>query len=280
MPHMVEIEDNFRFRPHHAPNGTFRFLNSWISYPSREELTESFSRSVDWGNSEHSSSLREQLYGGDYLEMILQSLHNAVSVMSDEYAIDFVDSGYNYVDSVVTRRVKNINFLLFGDPKQNIMIGAVIDGECKCTLKKHCCWTLSHDSDDILITRYLERSCATLNTPCEVVDTPDNILEQDELGNLTRAKAVVLTVGEFRDFLLRRLIYYSEYERQLTEEVDRLRSLYKLGYDTEGVFNDLCRVSARKTALFHNPLALIEIDPQEEIVLQERIDEMRKGITS
>lgn len=258
---MPEKEVVHRFRGHHAPSNLFVMLDS-LKDQDRDIVVGGFYKSNEWGISREAGSIRNFLYGSHMDRLILHYLD--LSRKTDEHSRDIING--EMVQSrafmLATTRVDDINFLLSRDSDTTIMVGLVVDNFCRqCVVGNHCREVTEGETDDTRLAVFIKQSCDALGIECELGDSPDGLMERDERGGQC-GKVATLSLGSFRDFLLRRLIYFEDYRWQLE------RSLRKI-----------CPKEMRFEEFRELALVIVKVEADEEIALQRRIDDARRSVT-
>lgn len=276
---MVENGERYQFRGHHGPSRAFEFLNSLVFNAHCDDLIDQLSKSTDWANSDYANKLNESLKNG----FTQSKLDNFVRLWNtnDEYAQDTIGnknslSTLSRIDKLVELEVSDISNLLFDDPNKLITVGALLDTQCKsCAIGRHCTKIEEGETEDTRIAYQIKNACDVLKVDYEFNDTKDVIYEKDLDGSLNRGKIITLNLGDLRDFILRRLISCRDQYKKLEVESKNAKNIFYNNQTNEFALNEWLRMETEKLALRFPRLSFIKISAEEEILLQEKLDQLR-----
>lgn len=186
------------------------------------------------------------------------------------------------VISMVEAEMSDIELFFFGDVNQEVMVGCLTDPTCnQCYVGQHC-FKKEDVNGDSLFAKKIKRVCDLLNVPCNLIDSPDEIYENDGKGNWTKGKVATLKLGDLRDFVLRRLIYCPEEYLRLTTIYNQFKNQLiiekgNIEYDQLTTYEQqrLVKLSTDRLLILDANLMWVNILPHEEISLQNRILQKR-----
>ena len=278
---MPERSTKPEFRSHHAPMQAFQILHL-LGKLTRERLVWEFSLSSDWAKSPPRAALL-QLLAKNPLRNRLSGYLAMLNKPRDGYLTDLLGNDRSptaerkKVEAFIQAEEEGLRTLFLADPGQQITVGSILDNVCNlCNGKVHCREPQASNGDSST-AKNIHGVCTLLGIACCLSDSPDNIYELDENGTLTKTKVAVLALGDFRDYLLRRLIFAQERFNELTLKCqDSLRGLAYSQLPEEEK-DKLVDLQNERLFLAAGNLFMINryITPEDEVALHQRIVETR-----
>src|SRR5258706_5031170 len=125
---METREIDYKFRGHHAPTQGLDLLLRTRDL-DKENVIEEFSKSNNWANSECSVQIKEILQTNFRTRKQKEFLK--INNQQDEYSEDLLGSNplsrLSQLERMVDIEIEDIDNLSFGDIKQTVIVGSMLD---------------------------------------------------------------------------------------------------------------------------------------------------------